>query len=101
MQSYHQKSIFYFLICEKKISNHKTEHLKHETSEKFEKIANDLNIELLKESEGFVYDTVVSIANGKNVKIEPIDLTFKNDTIQRYNDIAMSYLLRHYLLYLS
>ena len=42
--------------------------IKSETNKEFKKLANDLNIELLKESKDFVHDTVVSIANRKNVK---------------------------------
>ena len=52
------------------MSNHNTE---PKTSRKFNKLAHNLNIELIKESKKTVFDIVVSIDNGKDFKIEPVD----------------------------
>ena len=53
---------------------------------------------MLKESEEFVYDTIVSIANGKNVKIEPIDLIFKSDAIICSNELLFGVLSSYHYL---
>ena len=42
-------------------------------------LVNDLSIKLLRKYKKFVHDTVVSHQWKKNVKIEPADLTFRND----------------------
>ena len=47
----------------KRISNPKPT-----TRQKFKKLADNLNIKLIKESEEFVHDTTVSIANKKVLK---------------------------------
>ena len=73
--------MFFFSYISKKASNHKKDYLKPDTSEKIEILVNDLSITLFKKSKKFVHDTVLSIANGKNIKIEPVDLTFRNDII--------------------
>ena len=54
----------------------------NETSKRFTKLSNDLNIKFLKKSRKFVLDTVVSIGNGKNVKIEPFDSTIASYIIR-------------------
>ena len=63
------KLSFWFSIYKKKIIDHKTE---FETSGKFKQLANNLDIELLKESKQFIH-VVVSINNGKDFRADPID----------------------------
>ena len=46
-----------------------------ETSRKFKKLANSLNIKLMTESKKSVLDSAKSISHGKSFQIEPIDLT--------------------------
>ena len=45
--------------------------------QKFKKITNGLNIEILKEPREIVYNTIVSI-NGKGFKIKSTVITFRN-----------------------
>ena len=62
---------------------------------------NDLNIELLKELKESVHGTVSSITNGKNVKTEPIDLTFGDDTIICCDPLPFMYYLHIIILILK
>lgn len=49
--------------------------------QRIKKLANHWNIELRKESKGFILNTATNISNGKNTKVETINLTFKNDEL--------------------
>lgn len=62
---------------------------------------NDLNIELLKELKESVHGTGSSITNGKNVKTEPIDLTFRDDTIICCDPLPFMYYLHIIILILK
>ena len=57
-------------MYKKKITDHKTE---FETRRKFKQLANNLDVELLKESKQFIHNVVVSINNGKDFRADPID----------------------------
>ena len=44
------------------------------------------------------YDTVVSITNGENVKIEPIVLTFRDNTMIYCDELPFGVLFRYHYL---
>ena len=48
---------------------------------KFNELTNNLDIRLLKGTKNFILNIAEYISNGKNLKIKPIDSSFKNKRI--------------------
>ena len=61
---------------------------------RIKKLAKNRNIELRKASKEFLFTAATTISNGKNIKVEPINSTFKNEIMSYCNE----YLLEKYLL---
>lgn len=70
-------------IKKKKTETERIEEIAMEilNKQRIKKLANHWNIELRKESKGFILNTATNISNGKNTKVETINLTFKNDEL--------------------
>lgn len=62
------------------------------------KLNNNLNIELIKKSKEFIFDTTESIANWKNIIIWPTNSSYINGTIFYFDELPFGILPHnHYL----